>query len=173
MKLKNVVKENMIRFKTKNLTESNKQRLTEQEQITLDAIVDAVDAMDKQVVALSQKHKVSIINHIVLHVSKQAARRNTYAGLYLINQKNYDKLKAGGDITQGGGHQYTGELMEFRKSEKALQSMFYRRINASLAKAPQNLKDWWRRGVWPLIMKTPVAGQANVFAAISALGQTE
>ena len=55
MKLENIIKENMKRFRTKNLSESNKKILTEQEKAGVDAILNSVRGINTVFAAAADK----------------------------------------------------------------------------------------------------------------------
>ena len=185
--LKNLLAENMLRFGTKNLSESEieKINLTEQTQITFEAIQKEVDAMSKQINALAKKEGVdtSVVGHLILHQNEQAKKRGDYAGLYFVNDFNYKKMKAGGSIQQGSGGQYSGDLMTYGSkrpdgtpvySAGSLQGKFIKGrdkifLKSAMSQGLPELRQWYRQAR-QIILTTSVAGEKNVFHALAALG---
>jgi hypothetical protein len=157
--LKNLLAENMLRFGTKNLSESDLTRIDEQQQVSLDAIDTAVEGLNKQIEAEAAKAGVTIVNHLKTTFSERAAGA---LGLYLVDDYNFKRPS----VVSGPGKNYLGvnySLGRPMSSPEAVQGRWFKQ----LAKLHKNQKTkMFARKIWPILRDTPVAGQKNIYHAI-------
>jgi len=120
MKLENIIKENMIRFRTKNLSESNKKILTEQEKAGVDAILNSVRGINTVFAAAADKIDKTagvtgptgiasplLVHRILAWESPDQKKRNTSESgeisLYFMNKKTFEMTANDSILHQGTG----------------------------------------------------------------------
>jgi len=165
--LKNLLAENMKRFGTKNLSESDLKRINEQEQLSADAIEQAVNGMNKQIEAAAAKNGVTIVNHLKMTLQSPGHPKMERMGLYLVDDYNFKNPS----VSMGGGRNYLGagySLTRPMTTAKVVQGKWYGQL-VKLRKAGNSKHIQFSRDVWKVLSKTPVAGQPNIFHAIWAL----